>query len=193
MALAAVLAAIVLCSATSVQGIFLAHEGVKSCPEGTERFVAPITGLNNIAPNSTTPLPLPSPVKGVAALCVDEGAESVEWSLVLCRFTRKTGGYIQSTWLHVGSRHVDFPPPLVPLEPPAKPADPNAPPSLAPTIIRGCRGSEGSFIAADFVPLPPNVLGLPTFVSKLKAEEMYVNVHSVRLPTGEARGHFAQV
>lgn len=61
--------------------------------------------------------------------------------------------------------------------------------------------AQGNFTAADFVPLPPNYKGLPTvgpvtnhsqFMSKLRAGEIYVNVHSVRLPAGEARGNFRQ-
>lgn len=84
--------------------------------------------------------------------------------------------------------------PCTPRDPaPLSPSAPSHPPPRA----------QGTFTAADFVPLPPSVLLLglstveavttfPQFVSKLKAGEIYANVHSVRLAAGEARGNFQQ-
>lgn len=53
-------------------------------------------GLNNIAPNSSNPLPNLSPVKGLATVCLDNSAKAGTWDLVLCHFTKLTGGYIQA-------------------------------------------------------------------------------------------------
>jgi hypothetical protein len=44
-------------------------------------------------------MPFVSPVKGVATVCVDGQAKHAKWTLILCHFTKHTGGYIQS---HVG-------------------------------------------------------------------------------------------
>jgi hypothetical protein len=148
--------------------------------------------------------------------------------------------------IHVGKRGVDFPPPLVALEPPAPPADPQAPPAQLPSlsppqVFYGCRRREvrwaarwsvpsffwrcnvlhtttqqphqppaatrrhptnrnqnhqGSFTEADLIPLPDS--SLPTvepvttfdkFLAKARKGELYVNLHSVRMPKGEARGN----
>ena len=42
------------------------------------------------------PMPLPSPVTGVATVCVDAAAKRATWTLCLCHFTKITGGYIAS-------------------------------------------------------------------------------------------------
>ena len=49
-----------------------------------------------MAPNSSMPMPLPSPVTGVATVCVDAAAKRATWTLCLCHFTKITGGYIAS-------------------------------------------------------------------------------------------------
>eukprot|EP00878_Enallax_costatus_P026851 GHUV01028855.1.p1 GENE.GHUV01028855.1~~GHUV01028855.1.p1 ORF type:complete len:219 (+),score=45.27 GHUV01028855.1:2-658(+) len=167
------------------------------------RWRGDMSGTKNIKPNTTgVAAPMPGPPKGTFEVTIDEVGQKATWTLTLCDVPQ----YIASH-LHSGSPKADYPPPLVPLEPFVKPANPFGPPTSLPLLcppvdIVGCSYTKtGSFIAADITPLPgkepqgdkevPKVANWSDFLKALKAGDIYVNVHSLKMPAGLIRANLA--